>query len=155
MTDDKLNRPLPPKPDIKLYEHLSEKERMMAGFPYKGSDQQLEAERMETKTLVEQFNTLRAVEVKQRQEILDKLLHPDCKGKKLCIEAPVRFNYGSNLKVGNFVYCNFDCVFLDSAEITIGDNTALGQGFTSTQQLIHLIQHIVKTMKIIMSSRFQ
>lgn len=123
-----VNRPPSPKPDIKLYEHLSEKERMIAGYPYKPADKQLLDERTEARKLIRKYNALEVEDEKGRQEILDKLLNPACQGKKLFIEAPFRVDYGYNLTFGNNLQANFDCVFLDCAPITIGDNCLIAPG---------------------------
>lgn len=113
---------LPPKPDIKLYEHLTEKERMIAGFPYHPGDKQLCDDRAKARKLTKKFNELEPEDDKDRQEIVDQLFNPACRGKKFIIEAPLRVDYGYNLTFGNNFQCNFDCVFLDCAPITIGDN---------------------------------
>lgn len=115
-------RPLPPKPDIKLYEHLTEKERMNAGYPYRPGDPQLCADRAKARKLVKKFNELDPDDEKCRQEIMDELFNPACRGKKLFLESPMRVDYGYNLTFGNNLQVNFDCVFLDCAPITIGDN---------------------------------
>lgn len=122
------NRPPSPKPDIKLYEHLTEKERMIAGFPYVPSDKQLVDERTKARKLIKKYNVLEVEDEKGRQEILDELLNPACRGKKLFIEAPFRVDYGYNLTFGNNLQANFNCVFLDCAPITIGENCLLAPG---------------------------
>lgn len=123
-----VKRALPPKPDIKLYEHLNEKERMLAGFPYRPSDKQLCDDRFNARILVKKFNELEVDDAKGRQEVMDKLFHPACHGKKLFLEAPIRVDYGYNLTFGNNLQVNFDCVFLDCAPITIGDNCLMAPG---------------------------
>lgn len=114
-------RPLPPQPDIKLYEHLSEKDRMNGGFPYKPMDEQLFKERLDARKLIQKFNRLDVEEEPARQEILRKLFNPAC-GEKLFVEAPFRVDYGYNITAGNNLQVNFGCVFLDCAPITIGEN---------------------------------
>lgn len=114
-------RPLPPQPDIKLYEHLSEKDRMNGGFPYKPMDEQLFKERLDARKLIQKFNRLDVEEEPTRQEILRKLFNPAC-GEKLFVEAPFRVDYGYNITAGNNLQVNFGCVFLDCAPITIGEN---------------------------------
>lgn len=119
---------LPPKPDAKLYEHLTEKERMIAGFPYSPSDKQLCDDRGKARKLIKKYNNLEPEDEKGRQEIMDELFNPACRGKKLFIEAPLRVDYGYNLTFGNNLQVNFDCVFLDCAPITIGDNCLMAPG---------------------------
>lgn len=114
-------RPLPPQPDIKLYEHLNEKERMIAGFPYKPSDPQLKAERLEARQLIRKYNALDPAATAERKGILAELI-PVSKDRKIFIESPFQVDYGYNLNIGNNLEANFGCVFLDCAPITIGKN---------------------------------
>lgn len=112
----------------KEYSHLNEKERMLAGFPYKPSDGQLVEERIEIKKLIRKFNNSPVEDEEARNEILKQLFHPSCKDKKIFVEPPFRVEYGSNVIVGNNFQVNFDCVILDSGKITIGDNCLLACG---------------------------
>lgn len=123
-----INLPLPSKPDIKLYEHLTEKERMIAGFPYRPGNKELSEGRKNARILIQKYNALEVGDRTGRREILDELLNPASRGKKLFIEAPFRVDYGYNLTFGNNVEANFDCVFLDCAPITIGNICLLAPG---------------------------
>ena len=42
--------------------------------------------------------------------------------------APFFCDYGSNIRLGNRVYFNFNCVILDVAPVSIGDNVLFGPG---------------------------
>ncbi|ODH48185.1 hypothetical protein GX48_05676 [Paracoccidioides brasiliensis] len=42
------------------------------------------------------------------------------------IEAPIRMDYGFNVKVGAGAFINFNCVILDTCLVTIGARTLLG-----------------------------
>lgn len=44
------------------------------------------------------------------------------------IEPGFQCDYGINISMGNNVYINFHCVFLDSASIIIGNNVLFGPG---------------------------
>lgn len=138
MASSDLQRPLPIEPDGILYEHLIYKERMIVGYPYYSGDNVLVKERKEARKLIDQFNATDANDENGRQAILDKLLNSKCKGKKIFIEPPFRVDYGYNITVGDHFYQNFDCLFLDCAPITIGDNCAVGPGvhiYTGTHPL--------------------
>lgn len=123
-----VNRPPSPKPDIKLYENLSEKERMIAGYPYKPGDKQLCDERLKARKLVKKYNETEVEDRKGRRDLLDELLSPVCRGRKIVILPTLRVDYGYNLILGNNFEANFDCVFLDCAPIVIGDNCLLAPG---------------------------
>ena len=49
-------------------------------------------------------------------------------GEKFFVEPPFRCDYGSNIAVGENFYANYDCVVLDCAVVTIGDNVLFGPG---------------------------
>lgn len=113
---------MPPTPDIKQYEHLSEKERMLAGYPYNPFDAELTRDRLKVRKLVRDYNSSEIDEEDKRQELLKKILHPSCSDKKVFIEPNFRVDYGYNIVVGNNFVMNFDCVILDCAKVTIGDD---------------------------------
>jgi len=117
-----IPRGLPAVPDPKEYEHLTEKERMLAGYPYRPADPELCQLRLKARDLCKQFNTTDVYDEAGRVRILKEMLHPDCADKKLFVEPIFRADYGTNITVGNNLQMNFDCCILDCAKITIGDN---------------------------------
>jgi acetyltransferase-like isoleucine patch superfamily enzyme len=42
------------------------------------------------------------------------------------IEAPIKVDYGFNVRLGEGVFVNFNCVFIDSCPITVGARTLFG-----------------------------
>lgn len=99
---------------------MTEKEKMLAGETYDSAEKSLCKERTRAKTLCEELNRTPVAEGEKRKEIIKKLL-----GKTVGdahIEPNVWFDYGYNTEVGENFYCNHDCVFLDCAKITFGDN---------------------------------
>jgi acetyltransferase-like isoleucine patch superfamily enzyme len=46
--------------------------------------------------------------------------------KEPWIEPPIRVDYGYNVKLGQGVFINYDCVIVDSRLVTIGARTLLG-----------------------------
>lgn len=116
------------KPDVKLYENFTQKERMIAGFPYNAADSELRAEKSTAKKLVKKYNELDVDNEKGRQGILAQLLNPFCQGKKITIKTPFHIDYGYNLTAGDELYVNIGCVFLDAAPITFGNDCLVGPG---------------------------
>lgn len=54
------------------------------------------------------------------------------------IEPPFHCDYGANIRVGDRVFLNFDCVVLDVAPVTIGSDVMLGpavQIYTATHPM--------------------
>lgn len=127
------------QPDINLYEQLSEKERMIGGFPFRPwADDQLTKDRLTARKLLQKYNSLDVDAELDRQAILDDLLNSTSKGKTISIESPFRVDYGYNIEVGDHFYANYGCVILDCAPVTIGDNCLLGpnvQIYTVTHPL--------------------
>ena len=81
------------------------------------------------RALCQEFNQEENPEA--RQELMKELLghyseegQPDNGG--FCVTAPFHCDYGVNITLGKNFYCNFGCIFLDCAEIRIGDNVMLG-----------------------------
>ena len=89
---------------------MTEKEKMLAGELYNSTEKTLSDERVRAKTLCEMLNRTSVSEGDKRQEIVKELLGKS--GKNAYIES----NVGENF------YVNHDCVFLDCAKITFGDN---------------------------------
>lgn len=114
----------------------TEKEKMLAGDLYNAMDPQLTAERLQARLLLKELNDTGEDQVEERTEILTTLL-PDA-GKGLCIQPPFYCDYGTNIKVGDQVFFNFNCVVLDVAPVTIGHRTLFGpnvQIYTATHPL--------------------
>lgn len=115
-------RPLSPAPDRSVYEHLTEKQRMIAGYPYRPGHEELCVDRANARRLIYKFNNTDPDDEKTRQDALKALFNPDSKDKKFFVEPPFRVDYGYNISVGNNLQANFGLVILDCAAVTIGDN---------------------------------
>lgn len=100
---------------------MTEKEKMMLGYLYDaGSDKDLAKEREVCKDMCHNFNACMPSDVKKQQEILHELIG-EIKGN-LAITAPFWCDYGYNISMGNNFYSNHNCVILDCAKVTFGDN---------------------------------
>ena len=99
---------------------MTEWERMVAGKIYFPGDDSLLETRQRARVLCRQYNDALPEEDELRDEILHQLLRSV--GKDCWIEPTLRCDYGCNITVGDTFYANYDCVFLDAAPITIGNN---------------------------------
>ncbi|MCP4294595.1 MAG: sugar O-acetyltransferase [Proteobacteria bacterium] len=102
----------------------TEKEKMLSGGMYDAKDPQLTRERLRARELCHRLNSLSPETLeKERKYLIEQLL-----GEKsdLYITPPFHCDYGTNISVGENVYFNFNCVVLDVAKITIGDNAMFG-----------------------------
>src|SRR5699024_9281430 len=103
---------------------MTEKERMLAGRPYDSRDPELLGRYHEVRKLLRQYNQAPSTDRKQKRTILASLFGHI--GQDIWIESPFFCDYGEQISFGNNVFVNYNCVFLDSNVITIGDNVMLG-----------------------------
>src|SRR5919109_857538 len=80
---------------------------MLANEPYLASDPQLVRER-------------------ERARLLCALL--GYAGEGVWVEPPFHCDYGSNIRLGDGVYVNCGCVFLDCNTVQVGDGVKFGPG---------------------------
>lgn len=109
---------------------------MIAGRPYLASDEYLTALRYKARAVMDKFNSLPFNEPDSGMELLRGLFNQ--LGKDSHINKPLYFDYGCNISVGTNFFANYDCIFLDVAPITIGNNVMLGPRvslFTATHPL--------------------
>ncbi|WP_367341758.1 sugar O-acetyltransferase [Limosilactobacillus sp.] len=102
----------------------TEKDLMLAGQPYIAADPQLSKERARGHQLVYEFNQISPREQDRAEKLLNEKII-DAPSMDAFIDLPVHIDYGPNIHVGKRFYANFNCTFLDSAPITIGDNVML------------------------------
>ncbi len=99
---------------------MTEKEKMLAGRPYRAFDELLVEERLRAKQLVFALNRLAPTEYDPQQQLLKSLLGKI--GGNSNIEIPFRCDYGYNIHIGDNFYANYNCVILDCARVQIGHN---------------------------------
>jgi maltose O-acetyltransferase len=115
---------------------MTEKEKMLAGELYDATDPQLAAERRRARDLLHGLNHSRDGQRELRLDVIRRLL--GAAGEGVWIEPPFHCDYGSNIRLGDRVYFNFDCVVLDVARVTIGSDTMFGpavQIYTATHPM--------------------
>jgi len=99
---------------------MNQKERMLAGLPYKAWLDGLHEERMENKLKIYQYNQLCPDDEEKMEELIRSILGKA--GKDVHIEAPFHCDYGTNIEVGDYFYANYNCTILDVGKVIIGDN---------------------------------
>lgn len=114
---------------------MTEKEKMLAGLLYLSADPELINDRLRSKVICNQLNTLSPEKIEERKLLINDLFQ----AKTDCFIEPVFFcDYGYNIKLGKSVYINHNCVILDVNTVTIGDNVMLApnvQIYTATHPL--------------------
>jgi maltose O-acetyltransferase len=103
---------------------MSEKERMLSGRLYVADDPELKAGFARKARLLQQINRLDWDQVALRMQLFGELFAQ--LGEGAYIERTFHCDYGSNIRIGKNFYANVDCIFLDVAPITIGDNVFFG-----------------------------
>lgn len=103
---------------------MTEKEKMLSGENYNAADAQLVSERIKCKELLYDYNHLRPSEQAVRAKLIREILC--AAGDGVWVESPFLCDYGSQIRVGKKFYANHNCVMLDCAEITFGDNVFVG-----------------------------
>ena len=109
---------------------MTARERMLAGELYDATDPELAGDRERARALLQRYTA-------ERDPALLGTLFARL-GKGAVVEAPFHCDYGWNIALGERVYANAFCVFLDCAPIEIGDRALLGPGvhlYTATHPL--------------------
>ena len=98
---------------------LSEKEKMLRGIEYKNTDKELHILIEEKKAMLDEYNRLGIYEKEKRDILIKKILKKT--GEKIWIHTPFPCDYG-NIEVGENFLSHHNCVILDEAKVTFGDN---------------------------------
>jgi len=101
----------------------SELQKMLDGELYKAWNEELTAMRNEARQLNSRYNTLMGASLEERNAIL-RLLLGRC--SSIDIQPPFFCDYGVHIFTGKNFFMNFNCVTLDCAKVTIGDNVMCG-----------------------------
>ncbi|KAK1933799.1 Maltose O-acetyltransferase [Phytophthora citrophthora] len=101
----------------------TEKAKMIRGELYVAADPELAEDRRVARELTKRFNDITQAESSEAKSVMKQLLGSI--GENCLIEMPFRCDYGYNIRIGDNVQMNFDCVFLDGCPITIGDRVML------------------------------
>ena len=105
----------------------SEKEKAKDGELYDANyDPQLIAERDVCKDLCFEYNHLPPSRKDERRELIKKLLGKT--RETFLIEQPFYCDYGYNIEIGENFYANMNCVILDGAKVTFGNNVFIAPG---------------------------
>lgn len=102
---------------------MNQKERMLAGLPYKAWLAGLTEERNENKMRIYRYNSLSPVQKEEQEQCIREILGK-C-GESIHIEQPFHCDYGYNIEVGNNFYSNYNLTILDVGKVVIGENVMI------------------------------
>lgn len=101
----------------------SELEKMLEGELYNASDPQLTEMRFKARDLLMKYNRTSHRDAELRTELIYGLFAEV--GPGFDIQAPFYCDYGTNIYAGKNLFINFNCVILDCAKVSLGDNVFL------------------------------
>lgn len=103
---------------------MTEREKMLTGEIYDACAPELIEDLNKTKLLCQQYNSIPATDLRQRNLLLQQIL-----GKAdddTFINQPFYCDYGKQIRVGKRFFANFGFTVLDEAYVTIGDDCFVG-----------------------------
>lgn len=113
---------------------MTEKEKCNTGQLYNANyDTELLKERSNCKDLCFKFNQLLPSNEEEQTKLLKKIIGKT--GNSFVITAPFWCDYGYNIEIGENFYTNHNCVILDGAKVTFGDNVIIGAGSVVTRDI--------------------
>ena len=102
----------------------TEKQKMLAGELYRPGDAEIAADQAANKAWLVRYNAALALPVSARHALLsERFAHV---GVGAVVRPPFFCDFGFNIRVGDGVFLNFNCVILDVVEVSIGDRTQIG-----------------------------
>ena len=102
---------------------MNQKERMLAGLPYKAWLDGLAEERLENKKRIYQYNNLSPDAFEKQDMLIKQILGKT--GENVHIEAPFHCDYGTNIEVGENFFANYNLIILDVGKVRIGENAQI------------------------------
>ena len=99
---------------------MTELEKMVSGRLYNAEVPDLRAMRARAAQLCHRLDQLSPGEEEARRDLLRQLLGKT--GEHFTVNPGFKCDYGSLITVGENFYANYNCVILDCAPVTFGDN---------------------------------
>jgi acetyltransferase-like isoleucine patch superfamily enzyme len=102
---------------------MNQKERMLAGLPYKAWLDGLAEERLENKKRVFRFNNMEPDKFEEKIKLIKEIFGKT--GENVFVEAPFHCDYGYNIEVGENFFANYNLTILDVCRVKIGANAQI------------------------------
>jgi maltose O-acetyltransferase len=104
--------------------HDSEKKKMLAGQLYHAGDSEIQADQAAAKAWMVRYNAALGASADERRSILRELLGEV--GNEAVVRPPFHCDFGYNIRLGDGVFLNYNCVILDVVTVSIGAGTQIG-----------------------------
>jgi len=102
----------------------SEMERLKSGLPYTARVPDLLYDALICRDKLDKFNSTKGTEALKRSKMLKDIFKYT--GENVFVEIPFYCSYGKNTSMGSDCFMNYDCIILDSVEVTIGEHCWFG-----------------------------
>lgn len=102
---------------------INDFENMITGKLYNSGQNELIEFRNKSHKFMNRFNQS-SLNDSEKSQLLSKWLGKV--GKNCHIEPNFRCDYGFNIEIGENFYANYDCIILDCAKVSIGNNVMFG-----------------------------
>ena len=99
---------------------MTEYQKMLGGQLYNAQDGELQAMHRTAMELCHALNQLNPNQKEEARALLRQLLGRT--GEHFTIKSTFWCDYGRHITIGENFFCNYNCVMLDCAPITFGDN---------------------------------
>ena len=103
---------------------MDQKERMLAGLPYKAWMDGLSEERLENRKKVFRYNHLEPGDRAEKDRLIREIFGRT--GEHINVEPPFFCDYGHNIEVGENFFANYNFTVLDVGKVRIGANAQIG-----------------------------
>lgn len=103
---------------------MSEYQRMISGQLYRASKIEKKYNPQASRALAQKINQVSLLDQEQIIRLEKELFGST--GENIYVNPPLHVDYGFNTHIGENFYANTDCMFMDVAPITIGDDVMLG-----------------------------
>jgi maltose O-acetyltransferase len=102
----------------------TEKQKMLAGELYRPDDAEIVRDQAETARWIARYNALQGEPLDRQRALLKERFAQV--GANVNIRPPFHCDFGFNIRLGDGVFMNFNCVILDVCEVAIGERTQIG-----------------------------
>lgn len=99
---------------------MNQKERMLAGLPYKAWMDGLSEENLENQKRTYEYNNCPPDDTERLDRLIRGIVGKA--GKNITVRPPFHCDYGKNIEIGDNFFANFNTVILDVGKVTIGNN---------------------------------
>ena len=120
---------------------MTEYQKMLGGQLYNAQDGELQAMHRTAMELCHALNQLNPNQKEEARALLQQLLGRT--GEHFTIKSTFWCDYGRHITIGENFFCNYNCVMLDCAPITFGNNVMVAPNcgfYTAAHPLDHTLR---------------